>query len=151
AWSLTVPKLQDPFVIYREHMVRVVRRAYPAQVSVNDLAQIKDYFRTNAGPVDFRLPRNLEKLPPKGCAVFTWRSHPVALMSFEAGANTNLSLFMIPSAAFPNTSIPLTIDYVRVGKLLTATWTQDNRIYLLTGPDDPALLKNFAESEPVTP
>lgn len=145
AWSLAAPKPKDPFVNYRERMVRVVRRAYPAQISVTDLAQVRDYFRTNAGPVDFPLPRNLEKLQPKGCAVFTWRSHPVGLMSFEAGGNTNISLFLIPRASFPVTSIPLATDYARVGKLLTASWTDGERVYLLAGPDDPALLKNYVE------
>jgi hypothetical protein len=144
-WSFTVPKTRDPFTTYRERMARVVRRAYPVQVAFNDLTPIREYFRTNGGPVDFPLPRNLEKLPPKGCAVFTWRNYPVALMSFDAGGNTNLSLFLIPRASFPDTPVPIVPDYVRVGKLLTASWTQGNRIYVLAGPDDPALLKNYIE------
>lgn len=145
AWALAAPKPMDPFVNYRERMVRFVRRAYPVQISVTELAQVRDYFRTNAGPVDFPLPHNLEKLQPKGCAVFTWHSHPVGLMSFDAGGNTNLSLFLIPRDSFPVTSIPLSTDYAHVGKLLTASWTDGNRVYLLAGPDDPGLLKNYVE------
>jgi hypothetical protein len=144
-WTLNTPKPKDPFINYRDRMVRLVYRAYPMQINFSDQAQIRDYFRTNAGPVDYSLPRNLEKLPAKGCAMFTWANHPVAMMGFDAGGNTNLSLFLISRSAFDDTPVPAAPEYALVRKLLTVSWTSGGRVYLLAGPNDPALLRNHLE------
>lgn len=99
-WSLYFTKPGDPFTLYRTRMARLVHRSYPIQKTLSDPAQIREYFRTNSGPVNYTLPRNLEKLPAKGCAVFTWHTHPVGLIQFDAGGNTNLDLFLIPAGVF---------------------------------------------------
>lgn len=144
-WSLFLPISRDPFTIYRNRMARIVHRAYPLQKVVSDPAQIREYFRTNSGPVDFNLPRNLEKLTPKGCTVFTWRTHPVGLIQFEAGGNTNLDFFVIPRQAFLDYPVPAQREFVPVGKTYTATWTDGDRVYMLVGPNDPALVRNYSE------
>src|SRR5579883_2700242 len=134
------PKPKDPFTSYRDRMARLVQRAYPMKSAVTDQAQIREYFRTNGGPVDFPLPRNLEKLPGKGCAVFTWNSHPVALMGFDSGGtNMNLYLFITPRSTFGKVPITTHPDYARVGRLLTASWIVGNRIYVLAGTNDQAV------------
>lgn len=144
-WHRVEPKPQNTFNNYRKRMARLVQRSYPMESAATDLAQIREYIRANSGPADFILPRNLEKLPGKGCAVFPWRGHPVALMELDGGANTNLYLFLIYRGVFDHNPVPAKPEYVRIGRLLTASWTVGDEVYLLAGPDDPAALHGYVE------
>ena len=144
-WSLTLPKPKDAFSSYRDRMARLVQRSYPMKIAATDQAQIREYFRTNAGPVDITLPRNLEKLPGKGGAVFTWHNHPVSLLGLDAGGSTNLYLFVIKRSAFPNIPVPAKPEFNRVGKLMTASWNVGDQIYVLAGPGDEPVLRSFLE------
>lgn len=139
------PKPMDQFTNYRDHMARIVQRTYPMKMLATEQWQVRDYFRTNAGPVDFTLPHNLEKLPAKGAAVLTWNSNPVALMGLDGGTNTVLYLFFIPRSAFLNVPITESPSFARVGHLMTASWTAGNEVYVLAGPDDETALKNYLE------
>jgi hypothetical protein len=144
-WSWMAPKPKDPFTSYRDRMARMVQRSYPMAIAATDQSQIREYFRTNGTPVEFTLPRNLEKLPGKGAAVFTWNRHPVALIGLDGGVNTNLYIFLIKRSAFPDVPVPAKPEFARVGRLLTASWTVGDRVYLLAGPNDQPLLQSYLE------
>lgn len=144
-WSWMAPKPKDPFISYRDRMARLVQRSYPMTTVETDQARIREYFRTNAGPVNFTLPHSLEKLSGKGAAVFTWRNNPVGLMGFDGGGNTNLYLFLIQRSAFDNTPVPSKPEFARVGRLLTASWMVGDRVYLLAGPNDQTFLQSYLE------
>jgi hypothetical protein len=115
------------------------------KTAATDQAQIRQYFRAQEGAANFSLPKNLEKLPAAGAAVFTWHSQPVSLLGLDAGGGTNLYLFLIKQSAFPNKSTPDQPQFNRVGTLMTASWTVGDTIYLLTGPMDEAALKGYTE------
>lgn len=142
--SLLRPK-PDPFVSYRNRMARLVQRSYPMTTTATNQLQIREYFRTNGWPFDFSMPRNLEKLPGKGGAVFTWHGFPVALIGLDAGANTNLYLFLIKRSAFENVPVAAKPEFARVGNALTAIWADTNKVYLLAGPNDQNLLQSYLE------
>jgi hypothetical protein len=144
-WSALAPETQNNFSSYRDRMARLVQRSYPMKIMLTDQSQIRDYFRTNGGLYDFPVPRNLEKLPGKGAAVFTWHSQPVSLFGMEAGANTNLYLFVIRNSIFQNPNVSTNKQYVRVGQLMTASWETNNVIYILTGPNDETAMRSFSE------
>ena len=144
-WSSFAPKPQNSFASYRDRMARLVQRSYPMKMLASDQSQIREYFRANGGPVDFVLPRNLDKLSGTGGAVFTWHNQPVFLLGLEAGVNTNLYLFLVNRSAFLNLPVPTKPEFKSVGKLMTASWTVGDKVYLLAGPNDEATLKNYLE------
>ena len=145
AWSYLPKPHQNSYASYRDRMARLVQRGYPMKTALTDQAQLRDYFRANAGFVDFSLPGKLEKLPGKGGAVFTWNNQPVTLLGLDGGPNTNFYLFLIKRSVFPNPPPPTKPEFVQVGRLMTATWTQGENIYLLAGPPDQAVLENYIE------
>jgi len=136
---------QNSFDSYRDRMARLVQRSYPMKTAATDQVQIRNYFLANQGAAHFSLPRNLEKLPGAGAAVFTWHSQPVSLLGLDAGGGTNLYLFLIKQSAFVKASIPGQPQFISVGRLMTASWTVGDTIYLLTGPVDQAVLKSYME------
>lgn len=140
--SLLRPK-PDPFTSYRNRMARLVQRSFPMTSTATNQVQLREYLRANGWPFDFTMPRNLEKLPGKGGAVFTWHGFPVALMGLDAGSNTNLYLFLIRRSAFENVPVERKPEFARIGNLLTATWADADKIYLLAGPNDQSFLQSY--------
>ncbi len=124
-------------------MARLVQRSFPMKIVLTDQSAIRQYFRTNGGPYDFSLPHNLEKLPGMGAAVLTWHSQPVSLFGLNAGVNTNFYIFLIKKTTFANEPVPANPQFSRVGRVMTASWTAGNNIYLVTGPNDATTLQSF--------
>jgi hypothetical protein len=144
-WSHFNSPPKNTFDSYRDRMARLVQRSDPMKTAATDQAQIRQYFRAQEGAADFSLPKNLEKLPGAGAAVFNWHSQPVSLLGLDAGGGTNLYLFLIKQSAFANPPTPGQPQFNRVGRLMTASWTLGDTIYLLTGPVDEAALKSYEE------
>ena len=134
----------NTFDSYRDRMARRVQRSYLMSNNATDQAQIRQYFRAHDGAVNFPLPKNLDKLAGAGASVFTWNSQTVSLLGLDAGG-ANLYLFLIKKSAFANPSIPGQPQFLRVGRLMTASWTSGDTVYLLTGPLDEAGLKSYIE------
>jgi hypothetical protein len=133
----------NTFADYRSRMARLVQRSYPMKITAGDQAEIREYLRTNAGPYDFTLPRALEQMPAKGGAVLTWHNQPVSLLGLDAGGNTNLFLFLVRRSAFHSLPVPTNTQFIRIGRLMTASWSDGDDIYLLAGPDDVVAIHNY--------
>jgi hypothetical protein len=138
----------DKFISYRDRMARLVQRSYPVKILLTDQAQVRQYFRSNGGPYDFAMPHNLEKFPGTGSAVMTWHGQPVSMMGLAAGGNTNLYIFVIKKSTFTDEFFPASIQYARVGRLMTASWAGPTNVYLLTGPNDTAALQSYLIGTP---
>jgi hypothetical protein len=136
------------FANYRDRMARMAQRAYPMKITSTDQGAIREYLGTNGGPNDFIVPRGMEQLPAIGGAVLTWHNQPVSLLGLNAGGNTNLFLFLVRRSAFQNLPIPTKTEFARVGKLMTASWSENDDIYLVAGPDDVATLQSYLVPPP---
>jgi hypothetical protein len=144
-WSSYSSANSNNFASFRDRMARLVQRSYPMKIAVTDQSQLREYFRANAGPVGFALPRNLEKLPATGGAVFTWHNQPVALLGLDGGGNTNLYLFLIKRAVFSKPAPSDKPEFLQIGRLNTAAWSVGGTVYLLAGPQDNATLRGFLD------
>jgi hypothetical protein len=139
---------RDPFTSYRDRMARLVQRSFPVKVALTDQTLIRQYFRSNGGPYDFVMPRSLEKFPGSGAAVMTWHAQPVSMFGLNFGGNTNLYFFVINKSTFTDQPLPITNQFSRVGRLMTASWSGSNYVYLLTGPNDTTTLQNLLAQQP---
>jgi hypothetical protein len=144
-WSFFAPKPENTYSSFRNRMARMVQRSYPIKMGATEHTRIRDYFRTNAGVANFELPRNLEKLPGLGGAVFTWHSEPVSLVGLDGGGATNLYVFLIKRSVFGDHPVPKQPVFMSVGSVMTVGWTVGDEVYLLTGPDDETIIKNYLE------
>ena len=131
------------FNLFRDRIVRMAQRSYPIKMVTSNPAQIREYFRTNGVSLDYVLSTNLEKLPGKGGAVFPWHNHPVSLLWLHSDENKDLYLFMANRQDIPTAPVPGKPQYNKIGRLMTVSWSDAERVYVLTGPYDAASLQKY--------
>lgn len=130
-WLLTPSG--DGFSTFRSRMVRAVLRQYSMDIQTNDLGQIRQYLGARQAPADFVLRPGLARLPVTGAGVLSWQGQRVSMVCLDGGARQGtLFLFVVDRAAVrraPGESPEL----LPVSKLMTASWTDGDRTYLLAG------------------
>ena len=132
AWWLRPPSA-DSFSTFRDRTVRGVQRVYPAMgIVTNDMAQIRQYLATNRAPSDYVLRSGLAQLPATGAGLLSWQGHPVSMVCLDSKDQGTLFLFIVDRAAVKGAP-PSAPELVPVSKLMTASWTQNQKTYVLAG------------------
>jgi hypothetical protein len=134
------PGPENRFAGFRSRMVRTAELQYRMDILTNDLQQVRQFLARRGAPADFPLSKELEKLPVTGGRFLRWHNNPVSMVCFDRGDQQMLFLFVVNRAALLDAP-PQTADVAKVSKLLTSSWTQGDKAYLLAGPDDSALLR----------
>ena len=132
----------DSFATYRSRMVRSVLRTYRMDVHTNDFASIRAFLATNKAPADFKMPPALEQLRPSGGGVLSWQASPVSMVCLDSGTQGTLFLFVINRSEVKGAPGP-TPEFARVSKLTTASWVQDEKVYVLAMDGEADALKKF--------
>jgi len=149
---LTTPRPSSEevnFASYRSRMVRTALRTYGMDLETNDFAQIRTYLAQHQSPADYVLPQNLEATPSVGCGVLKWQDQPVAMVCFRTGkplapgAKSDLFLFVIDRKALPDLRASNVPEFASVNKLVTASWTEGEKVYLLAGFDEESLRRRL--------
>lgn len=139
----------DTFAVYRQNMVSSALRGYAMDLATNNPAEIRSYLSRNQAPADFVLPAALTKAEIIGCSVQNWQGAKVSMICFRTGKplppgqQGDLWLFVVDRAAVkqaPDTNSP---GLASVNTLITATWTQDGKLYLLGTPGDERTILQF--------
>lgn len=135
-WFPHRPK-DDTFAIYRSRMVSVALRGYNMDLATNNPAAIRAFLATHSAPADYVLPVPLEKTATTGCAIENWQGTNVSMVCFHTGRplppgqSSDLWLFVADRAAVKDAPAAGTLQFARVNKLVTATWTVGGRLYVL--------------------
>lgn len=132
----------DQFADFRARMVSTVLREYHMDIVTNGMGSVRAFLANRGAPADYVLPPGVERLALTGGGVLRWRGHPVSMVCFDRGDKEMLFLFVLERSALPDAP-PGTPQLARVNKLLTASWTQDNRSYVLAGPEDAEFLRKY--------
>ena len=136
----------DTLAIYQNQMARVALSPYAMDLMTNDPVAVRAYLAQNHAPADFILPAPLQQTAVTGCAVESWQGVKVSLVCFRTGkplapgAASDLWLFVVDRAAVKNVPAGTAPKIAKVNLLITATWTQGDKLYLLgTEGDEPAI------------
>jgi hypothetical protein len=127
------PSLPDRFSNYRDRMVSTALREYRMDLVTNDMGSLRALIRSKGGPSDYQLTRGLERLQLTGGAALKWRDNPVAMVCFDRGDTNMLFLFVTQRGAVKDPP-PSQPQIAQVSDLITASWSQDDKTYLLLGP-----------------
>jgi hypothetical protein len=149
--SLWPPRraVDNPLALYQNRMVRIAMGGYAMDLLTNDPGPIRAYLAQHQAPADFALPLPLQHTALTGCAVRDWQGARVSLICFRTGkplppgAASDLWLFVVDRAVVanaPNSNAP---DFIRISRLLTATWTAGNKLYFLGIQGGESDLKQF--------
>jgi hypothetical protein len=143
------PRPDTSFASFRHRMAGNVLRMYPKMdLETNDLAQIREYLGEHKGHGDYLLPTGLKNTTGTGCKVLDWRGKNVSMICFNSGTNgkpkvPDLFLFIVDSSAIkgtPNASSP---EFAQISKLLTASWSEGNKTYVLGTLGNEQFLKTY--------
>jgi hypothetical protein len=133
----------DRFTAFRQSMVTRVLRNYRMQMVTTNLAEVRQFLQSKNAHGDYVLTEQLQKLPAEGSDVFTWHGRQVSLICLNGGARNDLYLFVVDRgklAGAPESAAP---RFAQVNKLMTATWTSGDNLYLLAGPGDEESLRRY--------
>lgn len=139
----------DTLAIYQNRMVGVALRGYAMDLLTNHPEPIRAYLAQNHAPADFVLPAALQKTALAGCAVEGWQGAKVSMICFRTGrplapgGQSDLWLFVVDRASVRGSSAESAPQFSKVNRLITATWTQGDKLYLLGTEGDEQTLKKY--------
>ena len=126
----------------RNRLERYALLPYNMDRATNDLPEIRRYLASQGAPSDYILPPTLNSLETLGCAKRSWQGEPVTMLCFAENKTNRMWLFVIDRAALrsPPSAVP---TFEKVNRLMTASWSQGGRIYVLAGEQDEADLRRY--------
>jgi hypothetical protein len=139
----------DALVIYQNQMVSIALRGYGMDLVTNDPAQIRNYLAQNQAPADYVLPAALQKVAVAGCALESWQNAKVSMICFRTGKplapgeQSDLWLFVVDLASLKNAATGDSPQFSKINRLITATWTQGDKLYLLGTEGDEQTIRKF--------
>ena len=128
------------FAAYRFRMARTAVRSYGMDLVTNDVTQIRTYLAQHQAHADYVLPRKLDPNSSVGCGVLSWQGKPVTMVCFRTGkplapgAKSDLFLFVIDQQNLPDPPRGNSPAFATVGTLVTASWNQGGKVYVLATP-----------------
>jgi hypothetical protein len=131
------PPSDDTFANYRSRMVKTALRGYSMDFESSSPDQIRNYLAAQKVAEHYEVPAVLQKAAATGCAVEDWQGAKVAMLCFRGGSATpasakgDLWLFVVDRASVKGAPAAGLTEFAKVNKLMTATWTQGDKLYLL--------------------
>ena len=139
----------NTLAVYQNQMVGIALRGYGMDFPTNDLAPIRDYLAQKQAPSDYVLPTALQKAAVTGCAVEGWQNVKVSMICFRTGKplppnqSSDLWLFVVDRASLKDAPAAGQPRFIAVNQLITAVWSQDDKVYLLGTEGDESTIRKF--------
>ncbi len=147
--STTPPSEELNFDLYRNRMVSAVLREYRMTLETNSPTAIRAYLARNQSPADYVLPKGLANVANTGCGLLNWQSKPVSMICFltgrplRPGEKADLFLFVVDRDAVPDAPSGSATQITEVNSLMTATWTEGRKVYVLATEGDAELIRQY--------
>ena len=129
------PYIPDHFVDYRKMMVAKAESLYDMDWHTSDMDKLRQRFAEKRAPSDYHLPAGLQNAQLLGGLKVAWRTHPISMICFRTPDNTNVWLFVTDRSALKDAPQGRR-KFDKVDRLLTASWTEGDRFYVLVAPDE---------------
>jgi uncharacterized membrane protein YbaN (DUF454 family) len=140
----------DTFAHYQSRMLSAALRGYSMDLETNSLQEVSRFLAHHQAPADFFLPEGLQKMATAtGCAVQIWQNARVSMVCFHTGKplapgeKSDLWLFVIERSSLKDAVASESPQFARVNRLITATWTRGDKVYLLGMEGDEQSLRQY--------
>ena len=139
----------DTLEVYRSQMIGIALSGYGMGFLTNSTTEIRSYFAQNQAPADYVLPAALQKAAVVGCAVQGWQQQKVSMLCFRTGRplppnqSSDLWLFVVPRASVKDAPEAGQPRFTTVNGLITAVWTQGDKVYLLGTAGSESTIQQF--------
>lgn len=134
---------------YRSRMAGIALRGYSMDLESSDAVQIHAFLAQQQAPADYVWPAGLKSAVVTGCAIERWQGAKVAMICFRTGkplppgGKSDLWLFVTDRASLKNPPTSSSPEFAKVNKLITATWTQGDKVYLLGTVGDEQSIRSY--------
>ncbi|HXF09584.1 MAG TPA: hypothetical protein VN625_02285 [Desulfuromonadaceae bacterium] len=134
---------------YQVRMVSIANAGYAMDFTSGDLAQIQSYLSQQKAPADYALPGPLQKATATGCAVQDWDGKKVSMICFATGKPLpvgqpgDLWLFVADRSSIQQATTASTPQFRQVGTIITATWSQGDKVYFLGTAGDESTIRQY--------
>jgi hypothetical protein len=103
---------------------------------------------TNGGPRlwargDYALTPAMQRLEAEGGSTIKWHNKKISLICVETGEDADLFLFVVHRSALPDAPATASPQFARIGGIMTAAWSSDDKLYLLAGHGDEQFLRRY--------
>jgi len=136
------PRPTAQFANFQARMVSGALREYQMDIKTNIMPLVRQDLAARGAPADYVVPKGLERLQLTGGGRLTWRDNPVAMVCFDRGDKQMLFLFVMNRSAVKDPPPP-TPRLAKVNELLTVSWTQGDKTYLLAGPEEADFVRKY--------
>lgn len=140
------PAPENTLTIYQHEMIGLALRGYGMDLVTNDLSQIRTYLAQHQAPANFQLSAALKNTTVNGCAVESWQDAKVTMVCFhtpKSADQNNLWLFVVDESAVRKVNVGTSPSVGRIHRLVTATWVQDGKLYLLGTEGDEQDIRSY--------
>lgn len=141
-WQQSAPA--DSFETFRSRMVRTVLREYRMDITTEDKTRIQQFLASNNAPSADPLPEGLTQLPAAGAGLLSWQGEPVSMVCLDSGPQGLLFVFIVDASDMRNA--PQELEFARVNKLTTASWTRERKTYVVACAVQEDALRALLES-----
>ena len=148
-WFAAPHEQDNTFAILQNRMVGVALRGYGMDLMTNNPAPVRAYLAQNHAPADYVLPAPLEKTAVTGCAIQGWQGAKVSMICFRTGKplppgqQSDLWLFVVDRATVKDAPPAGSRQFVQVNQLVTVTWTEGDKLYVLGMEGDEQALRQY--------
>jgi hypothetical protein len=148
-WLAPRPQPDDTLAIFERQMSAYALRGYTMDLQTNDPEQIRAFLKQRRAPANYTLSQPLQKAALMGCAVEGWHSTKVSMICFivgkplAPGTPGNFWLFVADQASVKDAPSDSTPQISKVNQLVTATWAEKGKVYMLSTTADESVLREF--------
>jgi hypothetical protein len=139
----------DSLAIFKKQMASHALRSYRMDLQTKDAGQIQAYLKQRQSPADYTLSKPLQQAVLMGCAVESWQSTKVSMICFRTGQplapgmQNDLWLFVVDQDSVKGAPLDSSPHISKVNELVTATWVENGKLYLLGTTADETVLRKF--------
>jgi len=130
------------FAAYRVDMTQFLRAFPKLDLATDRLPEVRAWLSQQHPLVQGKLPQGMERFPSIGCRTVEWQGQRLALLCFMAEGQV-VHVFVMPRTAFPDALLSSAPTFAKVGPQTTASWANDDNLYLVVTQADEALLRKI--------
>jgi hypothetical protein len=138
------PENPARFADYREQMIQASENeVHHIDVEIHDLKQAETWLAGHQAGTNFDLPPGLrDTRGMMGCRVLDWHGQKVSMLCFMLEGSKHVDLFVAELDDVPDAPSPDEPQFTKTGERMTVSWTENGRVYLLTGRVDEEFLRH---------
>ncbi len=138
---LLLSQRPTPLASFREAMARSSAQMQDHIVlESHDFGKIQQWLQSRNMDTNFNLPAALQAGIPQGCRTVDWNGHKATMICFFVNGN-HMDLFVMDRTGLPDFPENGAPQFAQAGGLMTVTWANGGKVYLLTGQSKELLQK----------